>query len=67
MENSLRVRGENKLKKEFENKKCSMITMFGQEKTEESEFMTKQLFWTILYIYLQWCFIYIFISNNSFI
>ncbi|CAD8120471.1 unnamed protein product [Paramecium sonneborni] len=42
LESSLRVRGESKLKKEFENPKFSLITMIGQEKIEESEMERKR-------------------------
>ncbi|CAD8185780.1 unnamed protein product [Paramecium octaurelia] len=41
LESSLRVRGENKLRRELENHKCPMITMVGHEKTEESEILSK--------------------------
>ncbi|CAD8197406.1 unnamed protein product [Paramecium pentaurelia] len=40
-ENSLRIKGESKLKREFENHKCPLITMVGLEKTEESEILPK--------------------------
>ncbi|CAD8206518.1 unnamed protein product [Paramecium octaurelia] len=41
LESSLKVRGESKLKKEFEKPKCSLITMVGQDKVEESEILPK--------------------------
>lgn len=41
IERSLKIRGENKLKKEFENPKCSLITTIGQDKIEESDILPK--------------------------